>query len=202
VLRANVFLLERMTTTSNVGYFSVASQIADALAIVPTSVALVLFPDLVRQKSGRFRATMRSCVASAVVLAVLCAIVAVAASPVVRIVFGSGFEPAVRILRWMLPGVVALGATSIVSQYLAAIGFPRSLLAAWGAALGLMVVLGYFLIRSHGASGAAVALSATYCLLFVLILGLAWRSHVRSGDAGAVGDPPVPIDVEGEASWL
>jgi O-antigen/teichoic acid export membrane protein len=196
VLRSNVFLLERMTTTSNVGYFSIATQISDALAIVPTSVALVLFPNLVRQEKDRFRLTLHSCVLAAVALTVICTIVAVAAGPVVRIVFGAGFEPSVRVLRWMLPGVVALGATSIVSQYLAAIGFPRALLGAWGGGLALVLVLGYFLIRSHGASGAAVALSFTYGVLFVAILGIAWH-YDRREPLATIGDA-FPLDLEGD----
>lgn len=203
VLRANVFLLERMTTAGEVGYFSVSAQIADALGIIPTSVALVLFPDLVRDSRRRWALTIRSCVIVVIILSAACALVAVAAGPLIRVVYGNGFAPAVGILRWLLPGVVALGATSVISQYLAAIGIPRIVLGIWASALACVTVLGFFLIRRNGGAGAAVALSLTYVAVFALMLLLAHRFRsILARDE----DPPPPtfphVDPEPETPWL
>lgn len=200
VLRANVFLLERMTTAGEVGYFSVSAQIADAIGIIPTSVALVLFPDLIRNSQRRWALTIRSCVAVVVILSVVCGLVAAVAGPLIRTVYGSGFEPSVGILRWLLPGVVALGATSVMSQYLAAIGIPRIVLGVWALALAFVTVLGFFLIRRHGGAGAAVALSVTYVGVFALVLLLAHRFRTVNGRDDRISVPPV--DPEPETPWL
>ncbi len=200
VLRSSVFLLERMTTSKEVGYFSVASQIADVLAIIPTSVALVLFPDLVRDERRRWALTMRSCAVVFVVLSAACIVVGFVAGPVIRIVFGHGFAPSVGVLQWLLPGVVGLGVTSVVSQYLAAVGMPRIVIWVWLGDLVCAGLVGFLLIRRNGGVGAAEALSITYWIAFGAMLAVSYRYRRRLDDAGR--PDAVPVDPEPEPPWL
>jgi O-antigen/teichoic acid export membrane protein len=180
VLRSNVFLLKGLTSVEEVGYFSVATQIADVLAVLPTSVALVLFPDLVRcEANQRWIATLRSMTVVGGLMLVACAIAAILVEPFVRIVFGSTFLASVPILRWMLPGVLVLSMSTVVSQYLAAIGFPKLLTGIWLVALVVVVASSWFLIPLYSGAGAAIALSITYGLLLLTILRLAWVMEQR-----------------------
>lgn len=180
VLRTNVFLVQHFIGAEELGYYSIAAQVSDALVILPTSVALVLFPRLVSERTTSWESTRRACAATGLILAGVCAAVALAAAPLVRIAFGEEFEPAVPILRLMLPGVLAVGMTTVLSQYLAAIGLPRSLVAIWAAGFAMAFALGAVLVREHGGEGAAVALSITYGLLFVAML-LTARKHRAAG---------------------
>ncbi len=52
VVRGNVFLLNALQSSEQVGYYSVASQIADVMGILPQSMALVLFPALIVGERG------------------------------------------------------------------------------------------------------------------------------------------------------
>ncbi len=54
VLKGNVFLLKFYSSEEVLGYYSIASQLNDCLAILPTSMGLVLFPNLVRNEEGRW----------------------------------------------------------------------------------------------------------------------------------------------------
>jgi antigen flippase len=180
VLRGNVFVLQRFYGANEVGYYSVAAQVADALAILPTSVALILFPRLIRSGGNRWAETIRSCAIVGAILLVVCGFVGLVAGEFMRVAFGPAFEPAAGILRWMLPGVLAIGLTTLLSQYLAAIGLPRATIVIWAVAVAVVLGLGRLFIPPHAGAGAAVALSVTYGLVFIAILGLAYHYRERA----------------------
>ena len=174
VLRSNFFLLARLAAPNQIGYFSVAAQLADVLALVPTAAAIVIFPRLVKEQTESWERTVGTAKAVAAGLAALCLLTALVAAPLVRWAFGASFEPAVDTVRWMLPGVLALGVATVFSQYVAALGLPRRVIAIWAIALAAMVGLGRGLIPTHGDTGAAAAYSAVYCLVLVLVFALAY----------------------------
>ncbi|MFN2470689.1 MAG: lipopolysaccharide biosynthesis protein [Gaiellaceae bacterium] len=194
VLRSGVFLLLEFSGPDDVGYFSVAVQIHDALILLPASVALVFFPRLVTDVAGRWSVTLRLLGVVAVTTTIVAMVVAVVAGPAVRLAFGEDFEPAVPVVRWILPGVVAASLCSVLSSYLTAIGIPWQVLASWLLAVGTAAVASVVLIREEGAEGAAAAMSISYSVLLVCLLGTAFRyrgfaEHPGSGTvhAQAVG---------------
>jgi antigen flippase len=183
VLRANIFLLRRHFGPAELGLYSVAAQISDVLAIVPQSIALVLFPRLVREAGDRWAATRRAALTTGALLVVVCGFAAIVGGPVIRLLYGSAYGPSANVLRIMLPGVVCLGVANIISQYLGAEGNPRILLAVWGGAAALVVALSLALIPDHAGAGAAAALSVTYAVVLVAIFVVARRYRQSVGDA-------------------
>jgi O-antigen/teichoic acid export membrane protein len=179
VLRGNVFLLQSSAGSTQLGYYSIAAQIADVLTIFPTTVALVLFPDLVRNVAERWSAMVATTAMVSVIVTAACVLAAMAAGPFIALLYGPSFAPATPVLLFALPGVALLSATTIVSQYLAAVGLPRALLLIWAVALALAVSLNLVLVPSFGAAGAAVALSVTYLALFVMVVWLAFQNRER-----------------------
>lgn len=169
VLRANVFLLERFAGSAQLGHYAVASQIADILAVLPASVALVLFPRLVADPARRWSTLVRSAQTTGLLVVVLCVAVAAVASPFIGIAFGAAFLPAVPMLLFLLPGVVILAVTTILSQYLAARGLPLTLAGAWAVALLTVIFASSILIPSIGGVGASIGLSVAYAVLLVLV---------------------------------
>jgi O-antigen/teichoic acid export membrane protein len=163
-----------------VGYYSVASQIADTLSALPQAIALVLFPKLVASQADRFKTTMQNTVRTAGLMALVCGTMWLIADPAIRFAFGPGFAPAVSVLHAMLPGVLLLGVMAIVSQYLAASGFPIAVVVTWLLGMGLSAGLGRTLIAHYGAVGAGLTLSITYAVLLVVLAALCWRMARRS----------------------
>jgi O-antigen/teichoic acid export membrane protein len=180
VLRSSVFLLTTTAGYEQVGFFSVASQVADVMAILPQSIALVLFPALVASRAGAWERTRRQAVGTAATLGSACLLAGMLAPVWVPACFGGAYEPAVAVVRWLLPGAFFLGLTSVVSQYPASAGFPVGAVAVWGFALVLVVCLSAVLVPPFGARGAAMALSATQAMTFALMLRVATRlEHAR-----------------------
>jgi O-antigen/teichoic acid export membrane protein len=169
LLRANVFLLERFAGSAELGQYSVASQIADVLTVLPASIALVVFPRLVAERERRWPMLLRSTRTTALLIVVLCIAAAVVASPFIGFAFGAAFMPAVPILLFLLPGIVLLAVTTILSQYLAARGLPLTLAGAWAIALLTGIFASWILIPSAGGVGASIGLTVAYAVLFVLV---------------------------------
>ena len=187
VLRSNVFVLQHYYGSRELGFYSVAAQVGDALAIIPASVALVLFPKLVKDAAGRWHSTVRVSAVVAGALAVACGIAGLLAVPFMRIAFGTAFVPAAAVLQLLLPGVFALGVASVLSQFLAAIGVPRLLVGIWIVTLGILLLVGRLLIPRHAGAGAAASLSIAYAALLTMVATLAYRHrHSEVGPPAAV----------------
>jgi O-antigen/teichoic acid export membrane protein len=189
VVRTNVFLLGAIKSVEQIGYYSVAGQIADVIGIVPQSMALVLFPALITATEGRFKTTLRNLVVVGLLVATGCGLVALFAEPFVRVIFGSSFSETAPMLRWMMPGVLFLAFTAILSQYLAASGFPMSLVAVWVCGSVMAATLGWLLIPVSGGVGAAIAMSLTHAAIFVAVLILSLSTARRA--ARSESKPPV-----------
>lgn len=173
LLQMQVLLLDRLTSPQEVGYYSVACRIRDVLMVLPAAAATVLFPHLVRAETQRWRCMIRHLGAMAGILAAGCLLAGLLARPFIAAAFGRNFLPAAGILWWMLPAAFFYALTSLVSQYLGAIGIPRAVLAMWAAALGVGAAGGCALIPSYGGVGAAAALSLSCTVAFLLQFSLA-----------------------------
>lgn len=195
VLRGNVLILGYFADGDELGYYSVAAQLADVVAILPISFALVVFPRLVRKDVGRYEATWRQAKLVAVIMLFACGVAALLASPFVKIAFGTPFISSVRIFYVMLPGVFFLGVSTIISQYLAAVGFPTRTLVVWLVTTSCLFLFAGFLTPAYQAVGAAIALSLSYAILFVLI-SLAVVMHARREKS----ESPQPANISAETS--
>ena len=186
VLRGSIFILKRSSSSQEIGYYSVAAQIADGVGIFPQAVALVLFPNLVQNESTRWSETLKTLGIIALLLAIICGLVVFLAHPAISILFGPKFLPAVPILYYLLPGAYFLGLSAVVSQYLAAIGMPKELLVVWLLAFCLLLTGCWLWIPEYSAKGAAMASSLAHFALFGMVLALGFiysrvsRTSVRS----------------------
>lgn len=173
MLRGNVFLIERLSSLTELGFYSVAVQIAEAIGVLAGSVGIVLFPRLVARAANRFRYMLGYLLAVTATLVLVCSLAAVLARPAVSLAFGPEFLPAVVPTLWLMPGVLFVGMHSVVAQYLAAEGQPAVILVSWLLAVAVMAGLGAFLIPAGGAASAAISLSAGYFVLLLANSGVA-----------------------------
>lgn len=174
VLKGNIFLLKHYCSDQVLGYFSIASQINDVLILLPSSIGLLLFPYLVRNYANRWAETKKSLFTIIFLMLICCLLAAILVKPFVIIVFGKPFAPAIPILLAMLPGTFFLALTTIISQYLAATGYPKELIYIWGVTLIIMSLSSWVLIPKLGGIGAAIALSIAYFFLFGMISGFTY----------------------------
>lgn len=190
VARGNVFILQAASGNAEIGFYSIAVQITDALAILPTSIALVIFPRLIRQEESRFSDMLRMAKLVALLGFLACVAAAVLADPFVRLAFGEDFVPSLPVVYAMLPGSLFLGAATIVSQYMAASGMPWRTFLPWIAAGASLFVAAWYLIPRHAAAGAAGALSISYAVLLICMVLVAYSQNRKDRSLRVVAQEP------------
>lgn len=162
--RTGIAILRYYGAFGDIGYWSIAAQITDALLILPGTVGMLLFPALVRAgHADRWNEFTTVAWRMGAVMAVICVGAALVAHFVITIIFGLNYASAADITVALLPSVLFLSMASIASQFLSAFGIPWTQLAAW--IVGWIVQLGLSLlvVGSYG------------------VLGLAWTQSFCSG---------------------
>lgn len=169
VLRVNTLLIEKYTDAETLGVWSIAAQLLDVILVIPSTIALVLLPRIMRSEQP-YQLMQTQLRLVTITLVLVCAAVGWLGYDFIMLVYGEAFAGAYTMLLWGLPGVFALGLTSILSQYLASAGIPLTLIFIWMIGLGVELVLAIWLIPNHGGLGAMLSLSAAY----LIILGMVW----------------------------
>jgi len=169
--RLDIFLLAYLSDPISVGHYSVAVTLAETIWLLPNSVSLVLLPR-VSSMDESLSKRLTAMVCRNTLLAVMAtAIVAFAlARPMIRILFGMDFSPATGPYTLLLPGMVVLSVSKILSSDLIGRGKPIIGTYAAGATLLTNLPLNLWLIPRFDARGAAIASSVSYCLSALILL--------------------------------
>jgi polysaccharide transporter, PST family len=168
---ANVFLLSLVAPAAAVGQFAAAERVTRAASRFVPPIATAVFPRVtwLLSTGAEARARRLAVIALGVLVALgvgLAALLAAFAEPIVTVVFGPGYEPAVpvlRILALLLP-LVAI-TTALGQHWLIARGLDRSVTLVTLAAGALNVVLVLVLVPSVGLTGMAWQLVGIELLL-------------------------------------
>jgi O-antigen/teichoic acid export membrane protein len=173
--RTSVVVLRYNGSFGDLGQWSIAAQITEALLLLPATVGLLLFPALVRAERGeRWGDFTSTAVRVGAAMAVVCLLVALVARPAVALIFGAEYQPAAGITLALLPGVFFLSVATVASQFLSTFGIPLLQLAAWIVGWLLQIVLSLALLKPYGALGLAWVQSACAGLACVWLLVLAY----------------------------
>lgn len=180
--RMSILVLRQYGHAVDLGYWSIAAQIADALLILPATIGLVLFPALVRAEGKARRKQYRAVLLQMTVLmAAVCLVCAALARPVITLIFGAAYDPAVAVILALLPGVFFIGLCAVASQFLSAGGIPLSQLMAWLCGTGLQAALSAALFGHVGIVGLAGIQSACagFVAVWLVLTSFKIERHVR-----------------------
>ncbi len=167
LLRVDMLLVNGIQGPRAAGQYAVAVAFADALYLLPISVSVNLFARLASGSADR-ELSLSVFQLVAVGYLVVCALAAPLAGPLITLMFGNAFHPAVALFLWLLPGAYFLGALNVIAYHFAAHGMPRELLLVWVPGLLINLVLDITLLPRHGTYIASLASSVAYAVVFVL----------------------------------
>lgn len=171
--RIQFYLIGAILTKEDLGVFSVAVALSEALWMITQSISLVQLSKIANMSDGRSSAplTVSLMKLSVAVTFVAMLVLLVLPESLFVFVFGQAFGPVRLLIAAMFPGILALAASNILIHYYAGIGrlginFLISLLT-------LLLVAGsnYVLMPLFGLMGAAWASSLAYVLA---ALAIAW----------------------------
>ncbi|HKQ51953.1 MAG TPA: flippase [Pyrinomonadaceae bacterium] len=168
IFRLDLLVVNHFRGAAEAGVYSVASQVAMMLMLLPGVIATLLFPRVAarRDETGELACAVTR--HTAFVMLFVC-LAAVPLGFVLPLLYGAKFADVSVQLLILLPGVYLIGLESVLVQHFNATGLPVTIPLFWVATLLLNVALTFALVPVLGARGAALASAVSYALIFALV---------------------------------
>lgn len=172
--RIDQIMLQHLLNSSAVGLYSGAIKITSIVQIFPGIIIGSLFPAIVNAKKHdhkQYTSRLRSLVlfSSGLVLLMIIPIF-VFAPLVVKIILGPEYLSSILILRIHVWAALGIALLAIAQNYLVAENKGKIFFVITSAGAIINIILNIILIKSHGASGAAVATLISYSATIVILL--------------------------------
>jgi O-antigen/teichoic acid export membrane protein len=168
--RLDQWLLGAISGPRELGLYSVAVAWAEALWYLPTALAYVQRPDLVRARAEEARRRAVAVFRAAAVVTGAAALVMIVAAPVLCVtIFGSDFRGSIDDLRVLVAGAFGMMALKLFGSALVARGYPGLQSLAIGAGFACTVALDVILIPPFGGLGAALASTLAYTAAGIVV---------------------------------
>ncbi|GAB6040560.1 oligosaccharide flippase family protein [Endothiovibrio diazotrophicus] len=177
--RLDLFLLDALRGSDEVGHFSAAWRLAEGGFIVATAYVTALFPNLV--KVARQGGSLSPLVAGATRLLAAGGVTAAAAGALAApwlttLLYGSAYAPAVPLLRGLFLSLPMLLLSGLFAHALVAMGQVRPFIFAQLIAILANVAVDLALIPAWGALGAVGGLVVRELVLFAILGATIFRS--------------------------
>jgi len=169
--RLDMLLIAMFLVPAAVGLYSIAVSIAEKLFLLSGTLATVLLPKVSAISS--FEAdnlTPRVTRHIFFIMIIASLVLAVLATPLIKLLFGQAFLPSVLPLLILLPGIIAFGVGGALTADLGGRGRPEFAFYSSFACLIVNVALNILLIPRWGISGAAFASTISYWIDTLIIL--------------------------------
>ena len=163
--RFDLFFVACFRDLREVGLYALAVSLAQLVWLVSNAVATVVFARVGSSSDDPGDAANRTAALARSVLVIqilLAGALAVLAKPLLQVLYGTAFEPAVSALWLLLPGVAVFGGASVLAAHLAGLGRPGLNLRVAAVSLVVTVALNLLLVPQLGMNGAALASTASY----------------------------------------
>jgi O-antigen/teichoic acid export membrane protein len=170
IFRADLLVVNHFRGASEAGVYSLASQMATLLMMLPSVIATLLFPRVTAEQDPTGNTTCVVARHTSMVM-LLCCLAAVPLSLLLPVVYGSAFSDATTQLLILLPGVFFIGLQSVLVQHFNAMGLPKTVPVFWVITLIFNLVLVFLSVPRYGARGAAIASTISYSLIAFLMIG-------------------------------
>ena len=190
IVRADLLVVNHYRGPGEAGVYSVASQVALLLMLLPGVIGTLLFPRVTAEQDASGATTCRVSRHAAFVMFLIC-LAAIPFSLLLPLLYGPAFSDVPKLLLILLPGVFLMGLESVVVQHSNAMGLPHAIPLFWMATLLTNIILVFVLVPRYGALGAAAASAISYALIFILVV-----AHFRSATGRSLSQTFVLRDFE------
>ena len=162
MLRIDVVVVAMFLPLRDVGFYAVATSLAEMLWVIPDSVSIVVLPTTSSAPAESH--TTRLLDVSVVVTFVAGAILSIVAGPLTRGLFGGSFASAADAVPVLALASVAGAVWKIVGAEVVALGHTRPRLTSAVAGLATMVAVDVVAVPAFGIVGAALGSAVAYAV--------------------------------------
>lgn len=170
--RIDLFLLAYFCEPTIVGIYTISISIAEQLWLLPNSIAIVLFPKISSENGVYTNELTNKLVRHTLFITFIASLlVGFCSHKFILLFFGPSFVNATQPLLILLPGVIAISITKLLSANLAGRGKPHFSLLATFISVLINIPLNILFIPKWYAAGAALASTISYIVtLFVITI--------------------------------
>jgi len=172
--RLDILMLKKLSTLEEVGYYSLAMQIAEQLWHVPLAIeTIILSRSANSHDDQQVHRTVASIFRISLIIGFLGGLIILIIAPaVIPIIFGHEFARSVTMIQVVLPGILLLIGFRILNSRLTGMGKPQIAIYTFLPALVINFIANLFLIPRFGGVGAAWATNISYgigSIAFILV---------------------------------
>jgi O-antigen/teichoic acid export membrane protein len=162
--RVDILMLKKMSTLEQVGFYSLATQIAEQIWHIPYAIETIIMSRSANTKEHHnINRTVASIFRVSLLAGILGCIIIFFVSPfLIPLVFGREFIHSVPLIQAILPGILLLVAFRILNSRLIGMGKPQNAIWTFFPALLLNIGLNILWIPRYGALGSAWATNVSY----------------------------------------
>ncbi|SCJ41684.1 MATE efflux family protein [uncultured Clostridium sp.] len=170
--RLDTLIIKALTTTANVGQYSLAVGLAEQIWVFSSSISTVLFPYVssIEEEKEKSRVTTLTFKIVLVFTLLIIVFLYLIASFIIPFLYTDVYEPAIEPFKVLLIGIFSLSLGRILANDIAARGKPELNTLSNIVGLVVNVILNLLLIPKIGILGAAVATSASYTITSIMFL--------------------------------
>lgn len=171
--RVDILMMGYFLVASQIGIYSVAVGIGELMWYIPNSISTVLFPRVSSiDKDYANKLSAKICRVSFFIILFIAIFIIFTAKMIIKLLYGKIFIPAINPLLILIPGIVILSITKILTSDVAGRGKPGVVAIISIITAAINVVLNLFFIPLWNINGAALAstISYTFSGLTMLIL--------------------------------
>ncbi len=164
--RVDILLLERLSTFSEVGYYSLGVSIAERLWQLPIAMGMVIMSRSANvENDDELNTDVSHMIRISFLISLLAAIILFFIVPyIIPFLYGKEFIPSIRMMQLILPGILFFIIFRIINSRVAGMGKPQITIYIFGPALILNIFLNYLWIPKYGGLGAAMATNISYII--------------------------------------
>lgn len=180
IYRVDVILLEHFSSLKEVGYYSIAVNIAERIWQLPMAMGIVIMSRSANEKiRGEMESSLGSLLRLSLISGMLGAVALYFLAPLlVPLLYGRAFGPGSVMLQTILPGIILFIVFRLLNSRLNGLGKPLVAIYSAIPALVINVALNVLWIPDYGGTGAAMATNVSYIAATVILV---WRYTAVTG---------------------
>jgi O-antigen/teichoic acid export membrane protein len=174
--KIDVLLLERLSSAVEIGQYNTGVVITELIWQLPGALGVVVFSRSANVNNSiadrlAFTHKIAQLLRITLAISIVAAILLSAIAPIlIPLLYGDAFQPSVRVLQLLMPGVVILTIFKVLNMDLAGKGKPAVALAVFAPSAVLNVGLNLAWIPRYGANGAAIASTISYSISAIVFM--------------------------------
>lgn len=169
--RLDLFIVASFLNVAAVGYYSASASLAETLWYLPGAVGTLVFAQTPRLKvEDTNRLTPIICRTTLLATILMTIVLFVFRKPLVLLLFGAPFLPALQSFGILLPGVIALSISKVLGNEIAGRGRPMLNTIAVSVSLAIDIVLNILFVPTMGIAGAALASTVSYIAASIIVV--------------------------------